>query len=390
MGRKNSLCFGQMTDLHVGSRGLNPREAEANLRWALEEMAVLGLKFALVTGDLICGGTREELLEYRKLVDDSPLPLYALPANHDLWGEPDTRAWEEIVGPLRRSVTEGDLKILLLDDVRQLPDGSWRASFSDEQREWLEEELSAWSPKPCVVAFHVPILSKEGEYHDLWRHSNADEFIRTLKQYHVLSLVTGHWHRNGEWEVDGIPLVTTGPLCGWQWTGIPPHLCFPVRPGYRIFDFDGERIRSFWRDGSYWTTSAPKTQVSLVRIGPAHTGGPRPQVRPVEIFFKVRLLAQAFALEGEVEHVEWSLHRGQWFEMRKVFDGLWSEWEGELDPQEFRLHEEGVIVVRAFASEGRAYDAVPIRICQRECSAGIEVAAQAGGEMSFELFYPPD
>ena len=114
--------FAQLTDIHVGE-GLNPKEAAQNLLWALEELETLSSKpeLILVTGDLICAGKASELREFAELVKGCSLPILALPTNHDLWGEPDESAWEEIIGPLRRSVEVKGVKFLTWNDIQRQP-----------------------------------------------------------------------------------------------------------------------------------------------------------------------------------------------------------------------------------------------------------------------------
>mgnify|MGYP000141374529 CR=1 FL=1 len=384
--------FAQLTDIHVGE-GLNPKEAAQNLLWALEELETLSSKpeLILVTGDLVCAGKASELREFAELVKGCSLPILALPTNHDLWGEPDESAWEEIIGPLRRSVEVKGVKFLTWNDIQRQPGGGWKAELKEEQREWFEKELKEAEGKPIIVAQHCPPLPVNGNYHDLWRNSNADELLDLLLKYNVLAIVTGHWHRNGEWFAKGVRVINTGALCGWQWTGIPPHYCFPTRPGYRLFHFDGEKLRSFWRDGSYWGTPAPKVQVSLVRIGKAHTGGPRPQVRPVEIFAETKLHVTAYARGGKITKVEWSIERGRWRPMEITFEGVWSEWEAQIDPLKERALGEHILIVRAVDADGNeAYDALPVRLAERENAPMTSASAQAGREMVFELFYPPE
>ena len=103
---ENPLIFAQITDIHVGSETLSPVESAHNLRWALQEIGELEPQPAciLATGDLVDHGSEADLEEYARLITDSRVPIYALPANHDLWGEQTTEPYERLVGPLRRTV----------------------------------------------------------------------------------------------------------------------------------------------------------------------------------------------------------------------------------------------------------------------------------------------
>ncbi len=386
------LIFAQLTDLHVGGEGLNPVEADGNLRWALVEMAELEPRPAcvLLTGDLVCAGRREELERFRAIAGEFSLPLHALPANHDLWGQQDAEAWEDLVGPRRGVVDLPGLRLVLWDDMDRHPQRGLLPYVTHEKARWLEDAL-AGAPGPVAVAHHAPILPVGDAFHDCWLAEDANRALDLFRRHHVLALITGHWHRNGEWEAAGVRVINTGALCGWQWTGIPPHHCFPTRPGYRLFAWDGRDLRSLWREGSYYRKPAPRCQVTLQWVGPAHTGGPRPQVHPVEVSGPCRLKALAYAPAGTVAGVEWSLYHGQWQPMAQTYAGLWSEWEADLDPRALRPAGELVCCVRAHTAAGpAAVDAVPLTFGCRDSASCAPAPAYQRAERVFELFYPPE
>ncbi|MBC7288807.1 MAG: metallophosphoesterase, partial [Armatimonadetes bacterium] len=174
MSETEAVNFAQITDVHVGERGLNPREAEWNLRWAINEIAALEPqpRAIIATADLVNAGSRSELEEYSRLVAESAVPIYALPANHDLWGEKDETAWVELVGPLRQRVDIGELAVLLWDDILRVG-GGWKGRLGDEQGRWLEAELAQCEGRPVVVAHHAPLLPTGDDFHDVWAGSNG-------------------------------------------------------------------------------------------------------------------------------------------------------------------------------------------------------------------------
>ncbi|NCO37906.1 MAG: hypothetical protein COZ06_31265 [Armatimonadetes bacterium CG_4_10_14_3_um_filter_66_18] len=383
------LYFAQLTDLHVGNNDLNGEQAKRNLRLALEELEHLTPQpqCVLVTADLVCSGRRDELEVYCSLVDGTPLDLYAVPANHDLWGEPDGSAWEEWLGPTRHAVDMDGLRVVLFDDLRRQPDGAWKAIVPPEQMDWLDSQLAGAEGRTKLVAYHAPILPEGDNYHDNWRDSNADEFLALLRGHDVRSMITGHWHRCGEWTVGGVQTINAGALTGWQWTGIPPYWSFPVRPGYRLFHFDAGVLRTFWRELGSQEMRAP-AQIGLVHVGGVHTGGPRPQVRPVSVFASVPLHVQTWSSEAPVDSVEWSVAHGDWRPMTATWDGLWTDWEAQLDWQQVRAGE-CTCVVRA-RRDGRpvAYDAVPLTVSEWHSPPMANAVPQR--ERVFELFYVPE
>jgi 3',5'-cyclic AMP phosphodiesterase CpdA len=386
------FLFAQITDIHVGDSDATAQDALHNLHWALDEITALQPRPALIlaSGDEGCRGSVAELETYAKAVKGCAVPIYALPTNHDLAAEKDTRAFERLVGPVRQCVKAGGLTFLLWNETQRAPDGSgkWNAMLSAEQRQWMEATLRDNGKQPVVVVQHTPPLKLGNDYHDRWRQSNADELLTLLARYPVVAIVTGHWHRNGEWTEHGIRVINTGPLCGWQYNGVPPYHWFPLRPGYRLFAWDGKTLRSFWRDGAYRRDPAPRSQVTVTHIGGVHVGGPRPQVRPMTIAGPATLAVSAYQAGGAIEGVEWSIAQGDWRPMERVAGGLWSEWTATLDPAEARAIGSHVLVVRAGTKRIVAYDAVPVEFAEFECSSS-PACVTAGRETVFEFFYPP-
>jgi len=389
MPEASDVYFAQITDVHVGNNNLNGEAAKRHVKWALAEIADLEPqpRCILATADMVCSGRRDELEEFAQLVAGARVPIHALPANHDLWGEEGLAAWQELVGPVGKTVELEDLRLVLFQDIRRKPEGGWQARLPAEQIAWLDEQLGAWPKGRSAVAFHAPILEEAGDYHDNWRQSNAPEFLALLRKHAVQAMITGHWHRINEWTVGGVRLINAGSLVGWQWTGIPPYYSFPVRPGYVLYRWRDGELTWFWRELAS-QECRPPVQVNLVWVGPVHTGGPRPQVRPPEIFTRVGLKGHTCAPGRAVEAVEWSLVNGQWQTMRQASDGTWQDWEAELDPHDFRAGEQ-VLAVRAVV-DGRpqAYDAVPVFLS--EANSPPLVAAQPRRETVFELFYLPE
>jgi 3',5'-cyclic AMP phosphodiesterase CpdA len=386
------FLFAQITDIHVGDSEVTAQDALHNLHWALDEIAGLAPRPSLIlaSGDEVNRGTAAELEVYAKAVRGSAVPIYALPTNHDLAGEKDTRAFERLVGPVRQRVKAGGLTFLLWNDTQRATDGSgkWNAMLNPDQRQWMEKSLGESGRQPVVIVQHTPPLAHGATYHDRWRDSNADELLGLLARHRVLAMVTGHWHRNGEWTERGVRVINTGPLCGWQYNGVPPYHWFPLRPGYRLFSWDGQTLRSFWRDGAYRRDAAPSSQVTVTHIGGVHVGGPRPQVRPMLVSGPAALAVSAYTAGGAIGEVEWSISQGDWRPMQRKADGLWSEWEATLDPAEARAIGSHVLVVRARTNKVVAYDALPVEFAEFECSTSPSFAV-AGRETVYELFYPP-
>jgi hypothetical protein len=114
-------------------------------------------------------------------------------------------------------------------------------------------------------------------------------------------------------------------------------------------------------------------------------------VHGIEVSGTCTLHAQTFAASGEIASVEWSVVHGQWQPLERVWQGAWSEWEGELDPRGVRTSQDVVLCVRARTAAGKeAFDEVPLSIGEGDSSARLPAPAIARAERLFELAYKPE
>lgn len=395
----NEIYFAQLNDLHIGSpeelTELNKipvgfskmliESAEQNFIEIIKEINALPFSSVLFTADLVNVGTELELKRYLELSSLFQVPVYHTPANHDMEKDPGAgKIWEKLLGKRQHCFDEGELRIVMMCEYgSRSSEGKWYERMEDLS--WLDERLKEWSPKPSLLTRHSPSMGP---------CKQTDKLLDILSKHNVIGILTGHMHFNNEWLIntgDGkkVRLINTGSAMGQQWTNIPPYRYFPTRPGYRMLSFYEGKLRSFWREIRI------EEQANLVWIGPVHTKGPRPQVLSVEVFSKVQILAQSFARIGEIIEMEWCLcsECGQigwkilhaWSPMNRIFSGLWSDWEAELNPEGFNPGQYA-LVVRAKSNRSRfAYDAVPIIISAGRSS----IPAKPGRDIVFELFLLP-
>ena len=394
MAKKDNFSFAHFTDIHIGT-SVNPAMSAANLKWALSELETFSPKPQIIvcSGDSVCDGTREELIEFKDLMNSSTIPWCALPANHDLWGEADDSVWQEIIGPLRKSVVIGNFKFLLWNDIKRQGEG-WTTVLSDEDWQWLKSELADAKAQNLnvIAAIHNPMDKRDNytSHFTRWTNEDTDKVTKLFAEYGVKALLSGDYHVNDCWEINGVTNINSASLAGFIWNGQDN---FPVKPGYRLFDWDGEKLRTFWRQGSYWNLPGDKekkqrycwkwelyhfreannmywpimhyerAQINLASIGGIWTGGARPAFRKMYIFDKTRLQAQTFSQLLDVTEVAWSLNEEDWRPMSKVWNGIWTEWEADFDPDEFRGGEY-LLKVRATTDAGaKFYDTVPVSLC---------------------------
>lgn len=204
--------------------------------------------------------------------------------------------------------------------------------------------------------------------------SNIDDMLKVISNHNIAAIFTGHWHCNAQWYIEpgNMLQISTGPLCGWGWNGIPPAPRFGLRPGYRLFCYSKGILHTFWRE----LGAAP--QVNISYVGGMDTAGPRPLVRKMHIGKPVELQAQTMSLDKPIRRVEWAavyvetidiigrehyrVHHPGWCPLEQTLECMWSNWQGTVDLAAFDAGE-AILMVRACQDETHwAYDAVPIVI----------------------------
>ena len=394
MKSTDKFSFAQLTDIHIGT-SVNPAMAAANLTWALSELETFEPKPEVIicSGDTVCDGTREELVEFKKLMGKTSIPWHALPANHDLWGEESDDVWQELIGPMRKSVVSGNFKFIMWNDIKRAEKG-WVNILPDEEYAWIESELNDAEKRNLnvIIAIHNPMDLRNNytTHFSRWNNEDTEKLTSLFARYNVKAVISGDYHVNDCWEINGVTNINSSSLAGFIWNGQDN---FPVKPGYRLFDWDGETLRTFWRQGSYWNLPGSpekkqrycwtwelyhfreagnmywplmhydRAQLSLNAIGGVWTGGARPVFRKMFVFDKTRLQAQSFSQLLKVTKVSWSLNENDWRPMEKVWNGIWDEWEADFDPDEFRGGEYLLKVMDETDAGAKFYDTVPVVLC---------------------------
>ena len=397
----------ELRSASLGGRPIPPEDREylvarapGYLAAAVREITALDPQpaFILMTGDQVSCGTRPEIERFLEIVEPLSMPKYYNSSNHDLGSTPE--AFEELIGPRRTCFDYKGLRFFVMGEYARFEGDKvypWRAAAKEEHYAWLTEGLSGWNGS-AVLVVHAPILPiAEGEYAHVWGGPGTQRFVDFLTGTPVRWLITGHWHRNMQWPLNDMTVINTGALGGFQCSGPPPFFLMPVRPGYRIFHWDGEDLRSHWHNLHAWI------EAEIVTVGDAHTRGPRPQVCPVTLSDRATIRVQAYAPGTSVADVQWGLgtqrdvggHKKQvvmtgpgWRPMERTWQGLWSEWKGQIDAPAYAAGEY-VMLTRAMRNRDSnwvGHDAVPVTITRNEQ----DTPARCEGETLFALFGCPE
>lgn len=131
-------------------------------------------------------------------VEESGLPVWAVPGNHDIDTPEQREASIAAFGefPTWRTRTVGEVTLVLLDSNR---------TGSDEQTEWLEQTVAGLDDRPWIAVFHFPLVSC-GEH-----ESNEDVAAVWGDLLQGASLIlNGHDHNYQRFETERGWTVVTG------------------------------------------------------------------------------------------------------------------------------------------------------------------------------------
>jgi outer membrane protein assembly factor BamB len=248
--------FAQITDLHVsalraparmpvadglagfdehGSLALRPLTTSADLVAVLEELAAAAgphgpPRFFVATGDLTDHGTAADYRAFVEALASSPLPIHALPGNHDHVGHPHGpgggegsgrpgQGFEEHVGPRWWSLTHAGLRLVALD---------WFSHSlgldRETQERWLAADLATAAPGTAVLFLT----------HDQMTTAFYDRVREVAPHVRTLGSLSGHWHTSRVVRHGAELHANTGTTTfgGFDWS--------PAQG--RLVDWDGDEL----------------------------------------------------------------------------------------------------------------------------------------------------
>lgn len=244
------MLIAQISDLHIRPHGLLAYGvSETNL---LAEHAIHALlrldprpDCVVITGDLADCGLDEEYTVIRALLARLPMPVYAVPGNHDR-REPFRRAFAvdgylPRIGFLNFAVSCGPVRIIGLDS---LVAGESHGELAAETLAFLEARCAEAPEAPTLVMLHHPPFETGIGHMDRTRLlAGAEQLERELAANpQVKRLLCGHVHRSIQTMFGGT-LCQIAPSVGHQVTldlRAEAPSCFMLEPpAFLLHRFDG-------------------------------------------------------------------------------------------------------------------------------------------------------
>lgn len=221
------LKFAVMSDIHSDY---------TNLKKALEIAKTDDNSFVILTGDLTTIGKEEELLEIKKILDESGMKFYVVPGNHDVWYDRRTEKnmFGEIFGETFVSFKEGDIKFILVNNGDYI-NGLEGIKGTEGQKSWLTEETKECLQVTCLVFMHMP-LNHQSSIYVMGQETpavatQAAQLVKLLVENKVKQVFAGHLHYSSFYELDGLRTTIVGAITSDRNVQSPKFLEVSVSDG---------------------------------------------------------------------------------------------------------------------------------------------------------------
>jgi 3',5'-cyclic AMP phosphodiesterase CpdA len=287
------IRLGFLTDCHA----MDEHDASAWLDRTAELMNSLNPDLIIGGGDFVHGGFQSpgKEMEHRWVLADTFLKklktrLEPLIGNHDFYeplladktpspGDPRWR-WRQHFGleHTYRSFPWNGYRFLMLDSVKVVggkePYQGW---IDEEQLAWLEHELATIPlNEPIILCTHIPFQTLvSGSLGGLVGPSpgrvsvlNANLVMEKLRNRPVAAILQGHVHMNERLELNGVPCITGGAVCGKWWQG-PNMNTYPGVGVIEITPIDSQLQKGGAGQNVVWSysnTPAPERVAPKVTI----------------------------------------------------------------------------------------------------------------------------
>ncbi|HMN70514.1 MAG TPA: phosphodiesterase [Rhodoblastus sp.] len=247
------MLIAQITDLHLRPRGLAAyRVSETNMfaERAFDALAALrpAPDVVLITGDLTDCGLSEEYEMLTGLLTRLPMPVFAVPGNHDR-----RETMRKVVGPRMPQLSDPDFIHYVIDDyplrligLDTIIPGRSAGALCARRLDFLERSLKAAPDRPTLIFMHHPPFATGVDHMDAIRLlDGAEEFSEILTRHpQVRNVLCGHVHRKIVTRV-GHAICSIAPSVGHQ-------VAFDFRngaPGGLIFEPPAFDLHWLGQDG---------------------------------------------------------------------------------------------------------------------------------------------
>jgi 3',5'-cyclic AMP phosphodiesterase CpdA len=199
------VLIAQISDTHIvppGQRLAGRLDSAERLAQAVRTIQALDLRpdCVLATGDLTDRGEPEAYAVLRHTLAALPMPVYAIPGNHDR-REPMRQAFADCNwmpskpgAPLCYRVHLQALTLIALDT---LVEGEDYGQLGAGQLAWLDARLHEAAAQPVVIMLHHPPVASGIAAMDSMQLRDSDRFGAIVSRHgNIERILCGHLHRS--------------------------------------------------------------------------------------------------------------------------------------------------------------------------------------------------
>ena len=207
------MLIAQVTDVHLGFEPGNPRELnQRRFERVVAAIASLDVRpdLILATGDVADHGEPESYERFKKAFAPLPIPVFALPGNHDLRAA-FIAAFPSLPtadGFVQYVIDEHPVRIVVLDTLEE---GLHGGGFCETRAAWLEARLAEAPDRPTLIALHHPPVDTGIPWMGALPREAWTLRLEAIVARHpqVQTLISGHMHRPIATPFAGATLVVT-------------------------------------------------------------------------------------------------------------------------------------------------------------------------------------
>ena len=216
--------------------------------------------YGVTLGDIVhtksgqqCSQYMDDMYDWMKS-DKIGIPVFQTMGNHDYTDLSDKkyvdetkypgssynlrmqRLFEDIFGPVNYSWNRGSTHIVCMRNIIYDENNDVTKGFTDEQYQWLVEDLAHVSQdKFVILCVHIPLI--QGNITDY----NVDKVIELLKQYPKRLVLSGHTHYMRHRMRLNIDEHTFAAVCGAWWSGKINNDGSPN--GYGVYEISDNSVK---------------------------------------------------------------------------------------------------------------------------------------------------
>lgn len=279
--KEESFTFAFMTDIHVQPEGV----ATEGFSNAIEKINELEPDFVIAGGDLIMDalgqtyGRADSLYKlYQEMSGNFNMPVYNTMGNHEVFGLYEEsgvdsthefygeKLFEKFLGKRYYAFNHKGWRFYILDSVDEHPDGGYYGHISQDQIDWLSEDLKLVDKEtPIVLIVHIPFITiqnmiNKGSYTPNTKGNtikNSKQVLDLFQEHNLKLALQGHLHVLEDMYTRDVHYITSGAVSARWWAG--PY--YGTGEGFLLITVKGDNFE--WEYMDYgWHAPVVKDELS--------------------------------------------------------------------------------------------------------------------------------